>query len=150
LGSRRVKALSEQQINELRTGHGMGLALPAELNGYPGPRHVLDLATELRLSDQQRALTEALIHAMRAEAIAIGARIIADEVELDRLFSEKRATPASIDAATARIGVAQGELRAAHLRYHLSMMDILSPTQVHLYGAARGHDGGSHHKAGGH
>ena len=37
LEGRSVKALSEQQIADLRAGRGMGLALAAELNGYPGP-----------------------------------------------------------------------------------------------------------------
>ena len=41
---RPIKALSEQQIADLRAGRGMGLALAAELNGYPGPVHVLALA----------------------------------------------------------------------------------------------------------
>ena len=39
--ARPVKALSDQQIADLKAGRGMGLALPAELNGYPGPSHVL-------------------------------------------------------------------------------------------------------------
>ena len=40
---RALKALSEDQIADLRAGKGMGLALAAELNGYPGPIHVLEL-----------------------------------------------------------------------------------------------------------
>ena len=44
LQARPVKALSDQQIADLRAGRGMGLALAAELNGYPGPMHVLELA----------------------------------------------------------------------------------------------------------
>lgn len=34
---RPVKALSEQQVADLRAGRGMGYVLAAELNGYPGP-----------------------------------------------------------------------------------------------------------------
>lgn len=37
LQQRAIKALSDQQKADLRAGRGMGLALPAELNGYPGP-----------------------------------------------------------------------------------------------------------------
>ena len=33
--NRGLKALSEQQIEDLRGGRGMGVALTAELNGYP-------------------------------------------------------------------------------------------------------------------
>ncbi|MEP6837110.1 MAG: hypothetical protein ABJA75_03590 [Bradyrhizobium sp.] len=47
---RPVKALSEQQVADLKAGRGMGLALPAELNGYPGPSHLLELADRLNLS----------------------------------------------------------------------------------------------------
>ena len=32
---RPINSLSDQQIGDLRAGRGMGLALAAELNGYP-------------------------------------------------------------------------------------------------------------------
>ena len=51
---RTIKALSDQQTSDLRAGLGMSLALAAELNGYPGPRHTLELASELNLTDEQR------------------------------------------------------------------------------------------------
>jgi hypothetical protein len=35
--TRPIKALSDQQVADLKAGRGMGLALAAELNGYPGP-----------------------------------------------------------------------------------------------------------------
>src|SRR6185437_847776 len=96
--TRPVKALSDQQIADMKAGRGMGLALAAELNGYPGPAHVLELADALMLSDKQRAATNALLAEMKAETIPIGERIIADETALDRLFSERRVTTASLDA----------------------------------------------------
>lgn len=52
LQQRSVKALSDQQIGDLRAGRGMGLALAAELNGYPGPLHVLEFAEKLGLTAQ--------------------------------------------------------------------------------------------------
>jgi hypothetical protein len=141
---RPVKAFSDQQIADLKAGRGMGLALPAELNGYPGPSHVLELADALQLSDEQRARTKAQFEAMKAEAVPIGEQIILDETILDRLFAEKGATRASLDEATSRIGAAQGDLRAAHLRYHLSMMEVLSPAQVTRYVELRGYAAGGH------
>jgi len=48
--TRPIKALSEQQVADLGAGRGTGLALAAELNGYPGPSHVLELADKLDLS----------------------------------------------------------------------------------------------------
>jgi hypothetical protein len=53
LEKRAIKALSDAQIADLRAGRGMGLALPAELNGYPGPVHVLELGDRLGLDAEQ-------------------------------------------------------------------------------------------------
>ena len=142
LHKRAVKALSDEQIGDLRAGRGMGLALPAELNGYPGPVHVLELGEGIGLSAEQRARVEALHAAMRAEAIPLGERLIAQETDLDRLFAEKRITPANLEAATQAIGATQAALRAAHLRYHLSTLDVLTPRQVHRYRELRGYAGG--------
>ena len=79
LEQRTVKALSEQQIADLRAGRGMGLALPAELNGYPGPSHVLENADALGLSAEQREHTKGLFEAMKAEAVPVGERLIEQE-----------------------------------------------------------------------
>src|SRR6195256_6891544 len=77
--NRSIKALSEQQVADLKAGRGMGLALAAELNGYPGPSHLLELADQLGLSDAQRVTVRSLFDAMKAETIPIGARLIAQE-----------------------------------------------------------------------
>ena len=74
----------------------MGLALAAELNGYPGPVHVLESADALQLSDMQRSQAKALVETMKAETVPLGARIIAEESALDRLFGEGSVTPASL------------------------------------------------------
>jgi Spy/CpxP family protein refolding chaperone len=145
---RAMKTLSEQQIADLRAGRGMGLALPAELNGYPGPAHVLELADALQLSDEQRARTKALFEAMKVETIPIGERILTEETVLDRLFGAKQVTRAALDETASRIASAQGELRAAHLRYHLLMRDLLSPEQVTRYTELRGYTTGGHHHHG--
>lgn len=139
LQTRPVKALSDEQLDDLKAGRGMGLALSAELNGYPGPKHVLDLATELQLTEPQRARTRQLYDAMKAEAIPLGQQLIAAEADLDHQFSGRTITPASLTAASAKIGATQGELRAAHLKYHLSMMDVLTPEQIARYSELRGY-----------
>ena len=144
LDSRTVKALSAEQIADLKAGRGMGLALPAELNGYPGPTHVLELAGPLDLTPDQRTRTEALVVAMKAEAIPLGERLIASEAALDRLFDEKRVTVDTLQDASTQIGVAQAALRTAHLRYHLDMLAVLTPEQTARYGALRGYGGGTH------
>ncbi|MXQ10256.1 Spy/CpxP family protein refolding chaperone [Microvirga makkahensis] len=145
---RAVKALSDQQLADLRAGRGMGLALPAELNGYPGPIHVLELADQLRLTTDQRTRVQELHAAMKAETIPLGERLIAQETDLDRQFATKSATPASLEAATVAIGATQGALRFAHLRYHLSTLDVLTPEQVRRYGELRGYQASGGHGRG--
>lgn len=139
LEQRTVKALSEQQIADLRAGRGMGLALPAELNGYPGPSHVLENADALGLSAEQREHTKGLFEAMKAEAVPVGERLIEQEAKLDRLFADREVTPANLNAATEEIGMTQVRLRQTHLKFHLAMMDVLSPAQVERYRELRGY-----------
>lgn len=108
---RRIKALSEQQVEDLQAGKGMSLALPAELNGYPGPSHTLELADQLKLTPDQQARTQALFTQMQHQARAAGEQVISAEAGLDKLFKEKKATPDAVKAATAKAAQAQGELR---------------------------------------
>jgi Spy/CpxP family protein refolding chaperone len=138
-GQRGIKALSDQQVADLRAGRGMGLALAAELNGYPGPMHVLEHAEALELTPDIRSQVEDLIGRMKAEAIPIGERIIAEEVALDRLFAGRQITQPALEAATSRIGIAQAQLRATHLSYHLAMRDLLTPSQSARYEILRGY-----------
>jgi Spy/CpxP family protein refolding chaperone len=138
---RPVKALSDQQIADLKEGRGMGLALPAELNGYPGPTHVLELAESLQLSEAQRAKVKQLFEAMKAETVPLGEKLIAQEADLDRLFAERTITEASLAAATQAIGLTQAALRTAHLKYHLATIEVLTPTQSRRYVELRGYAG---------
>ena len=149
LERRAVKALSDAQIADLRAGRGMGFALAAELNGYPGPVHVLEHAQALGLSPDQRARVQALHEAMRHEAVPLGERLIAEETELDRQFASHTITTALIERTTAEIARTQAALRTAHLKYHLAMVDVLTPAQVSRYGELRGYRG-SHPIADGH
>jgi hypothetical protein len=52
--SRETKSLSESDIESLTAGKGMRYAKAAELNGFPAPAHVLELASELQLSHLQK------------------------------------------------------------------------------------------------
>ena len=144
LETREVKALSDQQIADLRAGRGAGFALAAELNGYPGPSHVLEFADALALSPEQRSSTQNLFGAMKAETRPLGERLVVGEKELDRLFATKTVDVSSLDAATRSIAETQGQLRAAHLRYHLAMMNVLSPEQIALYSRLRGYGSAGH------
>ncbi len=145
LQTRPLKALSAQQIDDLRNGRGMGMALAAELNGYPGPLHVLELADGLGLDAGQRARVAALFEAMKAEAVSLGERLITQERELDRQFAQKSVTPATLEELTASIASVQGALRATHLRYHLLTLEALSSEQAKQYAVLRGYADGVDH-----
>jgi Spy/CpxP family protein refolding chaperone len=142
LETRSIKALSEQQVADLNAGRGMGLAMAAELNGYPGPSHVLDLADRLGLTPEQRGRTEALFDAMKGEAILIGADVLGREAELDRMFAERIVTEASLQQALTGLAERQAQLRYTHLKYHLAMMAVLSADQIRRYSELRGNAGG--------
>jgi len=142
--ARPVKALSDQQIADLRAGRGMGLALAAELNGYPGPMHVLELAAPLGLSDDQRAKVAEMFDAMKREAVPLGERLIAAETALDRQFADRTITASSLGEATRDIALLQGELRLAHLKYHLATLELLTRQQAAQYATLRGYNGARH------
>ena len=145
--TRPIKALSEQQVADLGAGRGMGLALAAELNGYPGPSHVLELADRLDLTADQRASVQRLFDSMKMEAVPLGSKLIEQEAELDRQFADRIVTPESLKASTAALATTQGALREAHLKYHLSTAALLTPVQMRRYADLRGYGGGKrmHH-----
>ena len=49
----------------LENGEGMGMAKYAEINGYSEPRHVLELAEELKLTEEQKIATEKIFEKIK-------------------------------------------------------------------------------------
>ena len=147
--SRPIKALSDQQVADLRAGRGMGLALAAELNGYPGPSHLVELSDQLGLTFIQLSNLKGMFDAMRSETIPIGEELVAQEEELDRLFAENVISEQQLKAATENIGETQARLRNVHLRYHLRTRALLQPSQIRRYAELRGYGADQapvHHK----
>lgn len=137
-----IKALSPGEIDDLLQGRGMGFAKVAELNRYPGPSHVLDLAAQLELSDRQLDDTRQVFERMRAQAMQLGKQLIERERELEALFASGRITAAQLDSLLLAIGETTARLRAVHLSAHLEMKTILSRHQVVTYDRLRGYSGG--------
>ena len=136
---RDIKALSEDEISGLLAGKGMGFAKAAELNGYPGPAHVLEYTSELNLTVEQRTATEALFASMRARAAKLGAALVEAERRLERLFRNRSVTKDSLAAMLGKIGALQAEVRRAHLDAHLAQSRILTPEQIATYAHLRGY-----------
>jgi Spy/CpxP family protein refolding chaperone len=144
--SREIKSLSREDVEAYLSGKGMGLAKAAELNGYPGPAHVLELAPQLALTPEQRARTQALFDSMQAKAIALGKALVEEERKLDRLFATKSVVPELLAKALGDIGALQARLRGAHLEAHLAQLQILTPAQTARYAGLRGYGGADAHK----
>lgn len=140
--SRAIKALSPEEIQDLLAGRGMGKAKAAELNRYPGPRHVLELADQLGLSAEQRAESERIFEAMQAEAGRLGAEIVARERELDGRFAAGTMTAPELERLLDELGTLESRLRMVHLRAHLAQRDVLTPAQRRQYEVLRGYDAG--------
>ena len=136
---RDIKALSKEERAGLMDGMGLGMALPAELNGYPGPMHVLELKDKLSLTAGQIEKTQTLFDEVKSESKKLGAELVEAERKLDLLFKEKKADDESVSAAAEQAGILRGRLRATHLKFHLRMMDVLTSEQVAKYQELRGY-----------
>ncbi len=137
--TREIKSLSSEDIAELRRGGGWGLALPAELNGRPGPAHLLELQKELELSKDQIAAITAAYDDMRAAAISAGERFIAAEAALSNAFAGPDVSEDILRQLLHETADARAGLRFVHLSQHLSTPELLSSAQIQKYNVLRGY-----------
>jgi len=140
-----IKALSPAEIETFLSGAGMGFAKAAELNHYPGPKHVLELADQLELSETQQQKARQSYDKMKEAAVKLGEEIVELEEQLDRLFAGQSADSEKIAALVNKIAMLTGELRFIHLNAHLEMKQFLTPDQIQKYDLLRGYSGGSEH-----
>jgi hypothetical protein len=136
---RSIKALSDERVTELLEGKGAGYALAGELNQYPGPRHVLDLAEDLGLAEEQEETVQGIFTEMQAEVRLLGRELVDLEERLDRVFREGAIDEDTLAQLTEESAAVEGSIREAHLGAHLKTRDILSPEQVEEYDRLRGY-----------
>jgi len=134
-----IKALSEAEVKGLLGGEGLGLAMSAELNHYPGPKHVLDMAEQLQLKAEQRSLIQRSYDTMHEQAVELGKRLVDRERSLDREFASKTISNTDLQRLTREIARLQGELRNVHLAAHLETRSVLSQAQIDSYDRLRGY-----------
>lgn len=137
---RPIKALSAAQTQDLLAGKGMELAKAAELNGYPGPMHTLELAAQLQLTAKQKTASEALMIRHKAQARTLGAQVIEAERRLDGAFATRQIDHALTARLTRDIANLQARLRAEHLQTHLAQTALLDAGQIAAYKKLRGYD----------
>lgn len=126
-------SLTAEEVRQLLDGDGMGMAKAAELNGYPGPKHILERAEHLALTPTQREQVTAIRGRMLAEAQRLGRDVVEQERALDEAFRSKAVSRADLVARTRAIGALRADLRAAHLAAHLESVTVLTPEQVRSY-----------------
>jgi hypothetical protein len=137
--NRAIKSLSDNDINELRRGGGWGLALAAELNGMPGPSHLLELKDKIPLASDQVDKTQVLLDEMRKAAIPIGERLIAAEKALESAFASGKVDESILRRLLADAERARSELRFIHLSQHYKTVQFLTPEQIKRYNILRGY-----------
>lgn len=134
-----IRALTPEEIGQIERGEGAGYALPAELNGLPGPRHVLDMAEELGLSTEQITQIESLYAAMQAEAITAGGRYLTAQARLEGDLRSRSVSGADLPGRVAEVSVREGDLMAVHLAAHLETAEVLTDEQIAAYNRMRGY-----------
>ena len=137
--ARSIKSLSEQDLETLERGGGWGLALPAELNGWPGPLHLLELRDELGLTDDQVTKITAIYEQMRSDAISAGARFITAEAALSDAFGMSDLSQTQLMELLEASSRARADLRFVHLSRHLATPALLSEDQIKTYNILRGY-----------
>lgn len=133
-----TSSLTAEAVQQLLDGEGMGLARAAELNGYPGPKHVLELEGPLALTADQKKKVEVIRQQMLDAARPLGRSLVDAERALDTSFVSGRITEEDLAGRTAAIAGLQGQLRRAHLHAHLLTKAVLTKDQVARYAELRG------------
>ena len=137
--SREIKSLSAEDIAELKRGGGWGLAKAAELNGVPGPIHLLEMKNEIGLDEAQRSAIGAIYRRMKSRAIHHGERLIDLERHLESGFRNRTITDALLRDSLSAIAETKKELRYVHLAAHIETLKVLSEKQIRIYNTLRGY-----------
>lgn len=135
-----IKSLTASDIEELQRGGGWGLAKAAELNGVPGPAHLLELKDKVPLTADQIEKITQIYSTMQADAIEQGIKLIELEKGLEYHFQDRSINDAILQDYLAKIAHTRMTLRYIHLATHLLTPEILTEEQISTYNQLRGYD----------
>ncbi|WP_319531012.1 hypothetical protein [uncultured Cohaesibacter sp.] len=136
---RDIKSLSSDDIAELKAGSGWGLAKAAELNGVPGPVHLLELKDQVPLDQAQVLILEALYKDMNDQAREKGEELILLERRLEHHFRDGTITSELLAEMLDQIATVRRDLRFIHLSTHLQTPKLLKSEQISRYNELRGY-----------
>ncbi len=139
---RHIKSLSADDIDQLKNGKGWGMAKAAELNGMPGPIHLIEMKEEIHLTENQIAQINDLFAIMKKEAIPQGLKLIELEGKLNKAFEERTIDDEKLNHLLDDISSVYKQLRYVHLSAHLKTPRILSSEQIKQYNSLRGYSSG--------
>jgi Spy/CpxP family protein refolding chaperone len=134
-----IKSLSADDIEQLESGKGWGLAKAAELNGMPGPVHVLQMKDRIALTREQEQKITALYNDMKSQAVPLGRQLVELERDLNQSFKTQAIDAPSLRAKLEKIAAITAELRYVHLWAHLATPALLTAEQITLYNNLRGY-----------
>ena len=117
----------------------MGISESAELNGVPGPVHLLEMKKEINLTPDQIGKIEILYQKMKKQAIPLGLKLIELERKLNSHFANGTITEKLLDDLLEQIAHVRKQLRYVHLSTHLKTPGILTAEQIDLYNTLRGY-----------
>ena len=137
---REIKSLSESDIEELKAGKGWGLAKAAELNGVPGPSHVLEMKAEISLSETQEEKIAMIFEKMQQQAMQLGTQLIEKERELNAAFASREIDTERLKELTSELGKIKAGLSYTHLAAHLETKTVLTEQQIQQYNELRGYN----------
>jgi Spy/CpxP family protein refolding chaperone len=117
----------------LLAGSETGQVRPADANGFPGPRRLLELEKDLTLTPGQKKSLLTLAEETQKRAAELGKRIVRVEEEQYDAFRTGLVSEQSVREDAEQIGRLRGKLRGIHLVAHLKAKKLLTADQRALY-----------------
>ena len=143
MGGGMLGGVSAQEKEALLKGAGLGAGMIAMMNGYPGPKHVLEMGDELELTAAQRESIGTIYGKVKAESVKYGTELVEKDEELAALFASGSVSTDKVEKLSRDIGELQGRVRAEHLNAHVETFDALTPAQREMLAEMQGMHQGS-------
>ncbi|MEJ2483801.1 MAG: periplasmic heavy metal sensor [Gemmatimonadota bacterium] len=142
-GGPMLSGISEDEKEALLAGSGLGAGMIAMANGYPGPKHVLEMGDELGLTAEQKEEIGSLFAERKASFVELGTELVKKDEQLTAMFASGSVNTKDVEKLAREIGQLQGELRAGHLNAHVLTWEALTAAQREKVASMRGmHRGG--------
>lgn len=134
------EAMQAREFRNLQQGRGMRMGRVADVNGYPGPMHVLEHAEALELSQGQLERSQEIRNRVKTRAPELGGQIVDAEKRLEAMFADGTVNPARMDSLLLEIAELRAHLRSLHLTAHLDQAAVLTEEQITKYKELRAAD----------